>query len=80
MYAKNNGLYYYEDILRNAHKVLKEKYMIIFEIGDYQKNDVLSLINKYLKNIEIKTLESKKGFEKSIYVFGGFNLEELNNI
>lgn len=54
--------------------------MIIFEIGDYQKNDVLSLINKYLKNIEIKTLESKKGFEKSIYVFGGFNLEELNNI
>ena len=80
LYAKNNGLYYYEDILRNAHKVLKEKYMIIFEIGDYQKNDVLSLINKYLKNIEIKTLESKKGFEKSIYVFGGFNLEELNNI
>jgi len=24
--------------------------------------------------------KAKKGFEKSIYVFGGFNLEELNNI
>lgn len=80
LYAKNNGLYYYEDILKNVHKVLKEKYMIIFEIGDYQKNDVISLIHKYLKNIEIKTLESRKGFEKSIYIFGGFNLEELNSM
>ncbi len=69
-------LHYYENILKNVHKIIKEK----FEIGDYQKDDVISLIHKYLKNIEIKTLESKKGFEKSIYTFGGFNLEELGDI
>ncbi len=30
LYAKNNGLYYYEDILKNVYKVIKYKYVIIF--------------------------------------------------
>lgn len=82
LYAKNNGLYYYEEILKNIHHFLKEKFMIVFEIGDYQKKQVISLINKYLQNVTIKSLESKKGFEKSLYIFGGFSFEELkkNNI
>ena len=79
LYAKNDGLYYYEEILKNIHNVINDKFLIIFEIGDYQKNAVVSLINKYLKNTTIKSLESKKGFEKSLYIFGGFSNEELIN-
>lgn len=77
LYSKNNGLYYYEEILKNIHCRLKEKFMIVFEIGDYQKEEVISLINKYLKNVKIRSLESRKGFEKSLYIFGGFSIEEL---
>lgn len=77
LYARNNGLYYFEEILKNAKGNLKNKYMIVLEIGDYQKQAVINLANKYLKNIIIKTLKSKKGFEKSIYIFGGFKEEEF---
>lgn len=66
-----------EEILKNAKGNLKNKYMIVLEIGDYQKQAVINLANKYLKNIIIKTLKSKKGFEKSIYIFGGFKEEEF---
>ena len=73
LYAGNNGLYFFEEILKNAKDKLNKKYIVILEIGDYQKDDVITLANKYLDNIIIKTLESKKGFEKSIYIFGGFS-------
>ena len=56
---------------------IKNKYMIVLEIGDYQKKSVISLVNKYLKDTIIKTLESRKGFEKSIYIFGGFKEEDF---
>lgn len=77
LYAENNGLYYFEEILKNSKDKLKDKFMIVFEIGDYQKEAVIKLANKYFKNIIIKTLESKKGFEKSIYIFGGFEKEDF---
>lgn len=78
LYAENNGLYYFEEILKNAREKLNNKYMIVLEIGDYQKESVIDLANKYLKDIIIKTLESRKGFEKSIYIFGGFKKEDFN--
>lgn len=77
LYAENNGLYYFEEILKNSKDKLKDKFMIVFEIGDYQKEAVIKLVNRYFKNIIIKTLESKKGFEKSIYIFGGFKKEDF---
>lgn len=77
LYAENDGLYYFEEILKNVKNKLKNKFMIVLEIGDYQKDKVISLANKYLNNIIIKTLESRKGFEKSIYIFGGFKEEDF---
>lgn len=77
LYAENNGLYYFEEILKNAKDKLKDKFMIVLEIGDYQKESVIDLANKYLKDITIKTFKSRKGFEKSIYIFGGFKKEDF---
>ena len=77
LYAENNGLYYFEEILKNAKDKLKDKFMIVLEIGDYQKESVIDLANKYLKDIIIKTFKSRKGFEKSIYIFGGFKKEDF---
>ena len=48
LYADNNGLYYYEEILKNAKKYLNEKYLIAFEIGESQGDALRLLAKKYL--------------------------------
>ncbi len=48
LYADNNGLYYYEEILKHIKPYLKEKYLIAFEIGEKQGEALKSLALKYL--------------------------------
>ncbi len=50
LYAPNNGLYYYEEILKNISKYLNKKYLIAFEIGESQGNMLKELSKKYLNN------------------------------
>ena len=51
LYAKNDGLEFYESILKNAKKVLNDKFLIAFEIGESQANDVKDLAKKYLNDV-----------------------------
>ena len=50
LYASNNGLYYYEEILKNVRNYLKDKYLIAFEIGESQGEALKELSKKYLNN------------------------------
>lgn len=61
LYAKNNGLYYYEEILKNINKIIKDKYLIAFEIGNKQFNYIKEITNKYLPKANIYL---KKDLEK----------------
>ena len=47
LYAPNNGLFYYEEILKNIKSYLNDKYIIAFEIGMNQGNDIKNIIDKY---------------------------------
>ena len=49
LYAKNKGLYYYEELIKNIHKYLKEKYIIAFEIGYTQGDYLKEYSRKYFK-------------------------------
>ena len=51
LYAKDNGLYFYEKILENIPKITKDKYLICFEIGAYQADNIKNIAKKYLKDI-----------------------------
>ena len=65
LYADNNGLYFYEKIIGNAKKYLKEKNIIAFEIGYKQANDIEKIANKYFPNSKIivkKDLQQKDRF------------------
>ena len=53
LFAKNDGLYYYEEILKNCSKYLKDKFLIAFEIGYLQKDRIIKLAYQYLENIMI---------------------------
>ena len=48
LYADNNGLYYYEEILKNIKPYLKENYLIAFEIGESEGESLRKLAKKYL--------------------------------
>lgn len=53
LFAENNGLFFYEKILKEANQFLKDKYIIAFEIGMNQGNDIKLLANKYFPNNKI---------------------------
>lgn len=67
LYADNDGLYYYEQILKNASKYLEDKFLIAFEIGYLQGKKIKELALKYLNNINV--LIEKDLSEKDRYVF-----------
>jgi release factor glutamine methyltransferase len=68
LYAPDNGLYFYKEILDNAKKNLKEKSLIAFEIGANQANEIM----KYAKNIffdaKIWCEKDLAGFDRYIFI------------
>lgn len=53
LYADNDGLYYYEEILKKCKKNLKDNFIIAFEIGQSQGKLVKDFALKYLDNIDV---------------------------
>ena len=53
LYADNDGLYYYEEILKKCKKNLKDTFTIAFEIGQSQGKLVKDIALKYLDNIDV---------------------------
>ncbi len=68
LYAKDNGLYYYEEIIKNIPNITKDKYLICFEIGANQGNDITNIANKYLKNIKLTVEKDYAGFDRFIFI------------
>ncbi len=67
LYASNDGLYYYENILKNCKKYLKDKYYIFFEIGYNQSSRVVKYALKYLDcTVEVK--KDLQGFDRYIII------------
>lgn len=69
LYAKNNGLEFYESILKDANRVLKEKYLIAFEIGKTQGNDIKLLAHKYLGNVKVEIKKDLSFNDRFIFVY-----------
>lgn len=53
LFADNDGLYFYEEILKNALRYLKKKFFIAFEIGYTQGERVKELAYKYLGDVDV---------------------------
>ena len=69
LYADDNGLYFYKEILMNAHKYLKEKSMIAFEIGYMQGNDIVNIAKQYFPNSIIKLEQDLQNKDRFIFIF-----------
>jgi release factor glutamine methyltransferase len=67
LYASNNGLYYYEEILKNCKKYIKDKALIAFEIGYKQSSYIKDIACKYL-DCEVLIEQDYSGKDRFIFI------------
>ena len=68
LYADNNGLYFYEEILKNINTILKDKYLIAFEIGESQFNDIKRIKELYLPDSNITCKKDMQGRDRMVFI------------
>ena len=68
LYGGEDGLFFYEEILKNAKNYLNDNFLIAFEIGETQKEDIINLANKYLENIEIESKKDLSNRDRMIFI------------
>ena len=68
LYGGVDGLDCYRKILANIKPYLNNKFLIAFEIGESQKEEIYDIVNKYLKDIEITFKKDLYGRNRMIFV------------
>lgn len=68
LYAKNQGLYYYEQILKGANKVMQSNCLLAFEIGYKQGQKLKALAQTYFKNATITIEKDLQGKERFLFI------------
>ena len=68
LYASNNGLYFYEEILKNIKTILKDKYLIAFEIDEKQFNDIKRIKEIYLPESKITCKKDMQGRDRMVFI------------
>lgn len=68
LFADNNGLYFYEEIIKNAKNILKDKYLICFEIGESEAESVTSYAYKYLNNPKVIVKKDLEKRDRMIFI------------
>jgi len=68
LYGGVDGLDFYRKILSDIKYYLNEKFIIAFEIGESEKDDIISLINENLDNVDIIVKKDLSNRDRMIYV------------
>ena len=68
LYAEDNGLYFYKDIIKNAKKNLKRKSIIAFEIGMEQGNDIKDYAHMYFPKSKILIEKDYNDRDRFIFI------------
>ncbi len=69
LYADNEGLKNYEEILQNASNYLNIKNMIIFEIGEKQGLKIKEIASNYFPDAKIKIEKDLQGRDRFIFIY-----------
>ena len=71
LYADCDGLFFYKEILKNANKYLNNKYLIVFEIGQDQGNQIKEMAELYLYNPLVKIEKDLQGLDRFVFIMNG---------
>ena len=69
LYASDNGIYFYDKILRECSNYLNDKFLIAFEIGYKQGEDIKNLAYMYLDNINVSVEKDYSGKDRYVLIF-----------
>ncbi len=68
LYAGVDGLACYRKVLSNVSNYLNYKFLIAFEIGETQGNDLLLLANKYLSDVDVEVKKDIYGRDRFVFI------------
>ncbi len=70
LYALDNGLYYYDKILKECSNYLNNKYLIAFEIGYRQGDNIRGMVDKYFgKDINVRIEKDYSGKDRYVFIW-----------
>ena len=68
LYADNNGLYFYEQIIKNIPYIIKDKYLVCFEIGCTQGESIKKMAETTLKNITVSIEKDYANLDRFVFI------------
>ena len=68
LYASDEGLYFYKQIIDNIPYITKEKYLICFEIGYTQSEQIATYAKNKLNNISISIEKDYSNKDRFIFI------------
>lgn len=69
LYGGVDGLFYYKKILKRAKEVVNDKFLIAFEIGYTQRDDIILIAREYFKYETIETFKDMSGKDRIIFIY-----------
>lgn len=68
LYAEDDGLYFYKKIIAEASKYLNEKFIIAFEIGEEQGEEIKQLSREQFPDAKIILEKDLQHFDRFIFI------------
>lgn len=68
LYAPNEGLYFYQEIIKEASKYLENKFIIAFEIGETQGREIIEIAKKYFPNASIVLEKDLQHLDRFVFI------------
>ncbi len=69
LFAKENGLYFYREILKNVSKHLNDEFIIAFEIGQNQGDEIKKFVYQYLDCVDVVLEKDYSGKDRYVFIF-----------
>jgi release factor glutamine methyltransferase len=66
--ADNKGYWFYQEIIRKSKVFLKENFLVIFEIGYKQEDEIIKIVLTYFSDIKVKKF-SDNSFRVRVIAF-----------
>ena len=68
LYAEDNGLYFYKRIIKESKEYLKNKFIMAFEIGETQAEDIINIAKSYYPNCQIYKDQDMQHLDRFIFI------------
>ena len=68
LYAEDNGLYFYKEIIKNSKNYLKDKSMLAFEIGQTQGEELKKYSLNFFPNAIITIEKDLQGLDRFLFI------------